>query len=192
MNHAVRVAFSVLDAAGFKAPASYASERGMDQAIAVYQAALNQITADELSAAVQAWITGSVPFWPKPGELIGVVPGIDEARIAWYGRDTSPGLFGIVIRRELGNIEDYRGHMWCKAWRELRRRWLALPVDERIHADRLVERDGVRFIVRTIAPALIERPLLLELEGLERPLLADAEQARESRDVIDALALEMS
>ncbi len=76
---AIRLAFCTLEAAGFAAPKSYQGDAGLEQGVAVYSAVLDELTVEELGVALTGWLRGSSPFWPKPGELLGLVDLVEES-----------------------------------------------------------------------------------------------------------------
>ena len=85
---AVRLMFCTLEAAGFAPPKSYQGDAGLEQGVAVYAAVLDELTTEELGAALTGWLRGSSPFWPKPGELLGLVDLVEES-IGRFGEHAS-------------------------------------------------------------------------------------------------------
>ncbi len=165
---AVRIAFVALQGLAFRLPDSYKSAAGLDEGVVMYASILAEITPAELMAAVQSWGGQSEPWWPTPGQLLDRVPGMDEAREVWNMvlRNDDPGILSGIVKADLGDVDDPEGILFRRAYRELGRRWLAIPREERTSLVRT--KKGVRI---ELSAELTDRPLLegpalvLRLEG---------------------------
>lgn len=54
-----------------------------------WMALLSDVSDEDLSGAVSAWLRGACPFWPTPGQLLELVPrrrmaAIDDSPTAWF------------------------------------------------------------------------------------------------------------
>ncbi len=165
---AVRIAFVALQGLAFRLPDSYKSAAGLDEGVVMYASILAEITPAELMAAVRSWGTQREPWWPTPGQLLDCVPGMDESIEVWnlVLRNDDAGVFSGIVRTDLGEVDDPEGILFRRSYRELGRRWIAIPRDQRVT---LVRTDaGVRV---ELSAELTDRPLLegpalvLRLEG---------------------------
>lgn len=140
---AVGLAFCTLEAAGFAAPKSYATAAGLDQGVKVYTAVLDELTSAELGVALTGWLRGSSPFWPKPGELLGLVDLVDESigrfgesparlvdRQAWRARRRARAKILSETPRDAIRFEA----LDPSDWRSRRRRVLPLEAQRRLEA----------------------------------------------------------
>lgn len=123
--------FSLLEAAGFRQPASYATDQGMQAGIGVFAHLLAELTVSELEAAFEVWLRKSEPWWPTPGQLLASVPHLDEAAAEWRlvnkGEGSEPAK---LIRRTSGlHHKDEAG--FCRAFRAYTRNWLAMEPEHR-------------------------------------------------------------
>jgi hypothetical protein len=80
-------------------------EGGMEAAVTIWQDVLSDLDDQAFEQAIFAYLRGTTPFWPLPGQLLQVAPGrkvkaISDAGEAWgellrmasdHGRQEPPG-----------------------------------------------------------------------------------------------------
>jgi hypothetical protein len=145
---AIRLAFVTLEAAGFSPPKAYANDEGLENGVAVYAAVLDELTPEELGHAIQAWLRGTSPFWPKPGELLALVDLVEESfgrygegdrhledRRRWRARRRARARVIASVPREAITFEPVDP---SKGWRGRQRRVLPLDARRRLAA---IDRD---------------------------------------------------
>lgn len=127
--------FTVLQAAGLRAPKVYETDQGVKAGIDIFGATLSEITDDELGAAARSYVSGKVPFWPTPGQLLDLVPGLEDSQVAWrkieFGEPLS--LLELAVGEHVEDIGD--GVAYRQAYRAALVRWHATPADQRVLRD---------------------------------------------------------
>lgn len=110
---AISKAFAALGAAGFPRPETYKTDQGMAEAVAVWMLVLQDITPEELDVAVFAWAQRSEPWWPKPGQLLDLVPHVQASKTAFdllyrpRWRESADRFAGHLIEH-VGGIDEAR------------------------------------------------------------------------------------
>ncbi len=132
---AIIAAFADLEAAGFPRPETYKTDDGMADAVRTWMLVLEDITPEELDVATFAWAQKSEPWWPKPGQLLDLVPYREESSCA-YGclmADMGTTILTGAIVAALGSVEEARVDRvrFEQLYRRMQREWASLSPDER-------------------------------------------------------------
>lgn len=170
---AVKAAFVMLQAAGFWEPRSYEGKRGLDEGVAVWTMVLKDVTEAEIKAAIVWWISAPPTpdeqqykrKWPKPHQLLGVVPHMLKAEEEWRAVEKgNPSLVARLIVRHLGDqVTGDDGRTFRQAFREFMRRSEAMGGALRL-SDSTPGRDG-QGVTMLVDEAIFDSPLV-ELDRL--------------------------
>lgn len=93
----VKMGFALLEAAGFRKPASYDTDAGLDAGINVFAKLLAELTVEELEGAFDVWLRRSEPWWPTPGQLLAAVPHRDDAAREWHRLSRGDGSAAALL-----------------------------------------------------------------------------------------------
>lgn len=126
----IATGFCTLQAAGFRPPKTYDSDRGLLDAVGVFALVLADLTEPEVGDAFTWWLFNRGPWFPTPAELRDAVPHLVESDRALKKLERGEGDHTArLILRHLGGRAD--GATFRQAFREYTRRWLATPTEER-------------------------------------------------------------
>ena len=130
----VEMAFGLLIAGGCKAPAMYATPKGMAKGVEVYRRLLRDIEPDDLLEAVASFLrSDELISWPRPGLLLKHLPSrraleMDDSDLTWgellsavgrYGRDNPPGINWQLSEDPIRNRKMLAGIQACGGWLQL-------------------------------------------------------------------------
>ena len=130
----VEMAFGLLIAGGCKAPAMYATPKGMAKGVEVYRRLLRDVSADELLEAVASFLrSDEMVSWPRPGLLLKHLPSrralaLDDSDITWgellsavgrYGRSNPPGEAWKLSDDPMRERKMMAGLQGCGGWLQL-------------------------------------------------------------------------
>ena len=127
----IRSLFSILQAAGIRPPDVYQTPHGLKSGITVFDMTLEELTRPEVESAACAYVKGPVPFWPTPGQLLALVPGLDESHESWRKIEMggAPSILEVAILDRVGERVDPTTYR--QSYRIVKARWLATPRDRR-------------------------------------------------------------
>jgi len=128
MTDRIQKLFVVLEACGVRPPKLHATKHGLRAAHTGYTVALSELTDDEVAAAAEAYVKGPNPFWPTPGQLLELVPGIAEAEASW--RKVEFGAPLSLLEHEVAQAYD-EPRQFRQAYRRVLELWKNTPPDER-------------------------------------------------------------
>lgn len=126
--------FIVLQAAGLRPPDVYKTQNGLKQGIAIYSVALQELTEQEIDAAAKQYVCGSSPYWPTPGQLLKLVPGLVESRRSLKSVDAGRPL-SLLENAVLARVGSVDAEAYCQAYRVMLALWDATPAAERFALD---------------------------------------------------------
>ena len=130
----VEMAFGLLIAGGCKAPAMYATPKGMARGVEVYRRLLRDVSSDELLEAVASFLrSDELVSWPRPGLLLKHLPSrralaLDDSEITWgqllsavgrYGRMNPPGETWKLSDDPVQERKMMAGLQGCGGWLQL-------------------------------------------------------------------------
>lgn len=108
-------AFALLAAGGKRRPKEH-DDRGMVEAsVAVYASILSDVSDDEVGRAVEASLRKPDPWWPTPGELRELVPGMVESEDEWKRLEKMPEH--IKRYKDVHNGNPYRDVPSRETWK---------------------------------------------------------------------------
>lgn len=133
-DETIRRLFVVLQAAGLRPPDVYKTAQGLREGVAVFAVALEELTEAEVDDAARRYVAGVSPFWPTPGQLLALVPGLDESRRSWGLVETGApiSLLEVEVARRVGVADPVA---YRRAYRVALERWKATPPGERLAVD---------------------------------------------------------
>ena len=123
--------FALLEAAGFRKPASYDTVDGTKQGIHVFAKLLAELTVEELEGAFDVWLRRSEPWWPTPGQLLAAVPHRDDAAREWHRLSRGDGSAAALLVQRTGGLHPKDEVGFCRAFRAYTRNWLAMEPEDR-------------------------------------------------------------
>jgi hypothetical protein len=181
----IAATFELLNAAGYKPPQDLTQPSAMKAAVLVWSMVWGDQTDDALQHATIAFLREAKAFWPKPGELLAMVPGaraelVDEGDLAWgtliqcvrrYGTYRPPGIASAHAPRDeatwdLRSVFEERtaaaeaGLLAVGGWQALCR-----LEDEGVMAARAAFRTAFRGVVTRGALAIQEQAVAGLLDG---------------------------
>ena len=130
----VEMAFGLRIAGGCKAPAMYATPKGMAKGIEVYRRLLRDVSSDELLEAVASFLrSDELVSWPRPGLLLKHLPSrraleLDASDITGGellsavgrdGRNNPPGEEWKLSEDAKRNRKMMAGLQGCGGWLQL-------------------------------------------------------------------------
>ena len=130
----VEMAFGLLIAGGCKAPAMYATPKGMARGVEVYRRLLRDVSSDELLEAVASFLrSDELVSWPRPGLLLKHLPSrralaLDDSDITWgellsavgrHGRMSPPGETWKLSDDPIKERKMMAGLQGCGGWLQL-------------------------------------------------------------------------
>lgn len=80
---AIVKSFAVLAAGGVRRPKEHANPAMLRASVKIYAGLLADISEAELGGAVKSYLLAGEPWWPTPGQLRELVPGLEEADAQW-------------------------------------------------------------------------------------------------------------
>ena len=163
MTDTVLAGFGILELAGYQ-PGRAVARGDIPQAAEVYARVLADLTPQEAEEAFRTWVQdpprdhyGDLPrFFPPAAHIRSVVPHLEESEREWQQLKRGKGsITARLVDATVGLHHD--GVSFKRAFREYRRRWEALPMEER----------------STILEGKVIRNPLLLAEPLLRPALEE-------------------
>ncbi|MCK5495413.1 MAG: hypothetical protein KAI41_02910 [Hyphomicrobiaceae bacterium] len=126
--------FSILEGGGLKKPPVYSERAGVKMGVDVFFACLQEITESELQSAAFAYLTGAVPFWPTPGQLLDLVPHLEASEDS-HKKLTMNGRASVIEAAVLRRVPLDDGARYRQAFRLIKCEWDTTPADRRLTID---------------------------------------------------------
>jgi hypothetical protein len=84
----VKTAFRALEVGGYRPPDIYQEPGAFKEACNLWTLLLPDMTSEDLMLAVASYIRSGAEWWPKPGQILALVPArriaaLDDADAAW-------------------------------------------------------------------------------------------------------------